>query len=161
MNNNNSNENTKPKHLISELGVLKCFSIGKRVSADKIKQYKDAMEKSSKSKKETELLLDDILKKEIGNEKNFSSIPGMIVDKPTVERQEYEKYLVEITYLASMLSKRIVDRNLKKMDKCYLIHVLVNMLNLNEEDFDQFHRSFEKFKAGECDSLEDDGLSSI
>ena len=45
---------------------------------------------------------------------------------------------------------------MKKFDKCYLINVLVNMLSLDEEDFDHFHHTFNKFKLGEIESPEDD-----
>lgn len=88
-----------------------------------------------------------------------SEVPGMVIEKPSQKRQNTEKRLIDLTYFASIISKKVTEKKLGKFDRCYLINVLVNMLGLSEEDFDVFHRTFNKFKNGEIESPEDDDLS--
>ena len=144
-----------PKHLILELGVLKSISIGKRPSADKVRNYKEKIKKVTKSKKEAEELLRQVIKKDIQKIIDPASVPGMIVDIPSTKRQASEKQLIDLTYFASIVSKKATEKSLKKFDLCYLINVLVNMLGLSENDFEKFHRKFNEFKTGEVDSPED------
>jgi len=144
-----------PKHLILELGVLKSISIGKRPSADKVRTYKEKIKKVTKSKKEAEELLKQVIQKDSQKMIDTSKIPGIILDVPSQKRQITEKKLIELTYFASVVSKKAIEKNLNKFDLCYLINALVNMLGLGEKDFEKFHRKFNEFKTGEIDSPED------
>lgn len=151
--------NTSPKHLITELGVLKSLSIGKRLSPDKVRDYKSKIKKITKTKEEAESLLNKVILKDAEKTMDTSEVPGMVIEKPSQKRQNTEKRLIDLTYFASIISKKVTEKKLGKFDRCYLINVLVNMLGLSEEDFDVFHRTFNKFKNGEIESPEDDDLS--
>jgi hypothetical protein len=146
-----------PKHLILELGVLKSISIGKRSSPDKIRSYKEKIKKIAKSKKEEEELLRKAIQKDVEKMIDPSKIPGIILDISSQKRQIAEKRLIDLTYFASIVSKKAIEKNLKKFDLCYLINSLVNMLELDENDFEKFRKKFNKFKTGEIDSPEDGG----
>jgi hypothetical protein len=150
-----------PKHLITELGVLKTFSIGKRLSADKINAYKSKIKKITKTKKEADLLLKQVIQKDAQKMAESDVVPGIVVDKTSDKRLEAEKKLVELTYFASIINKKVSEKKMEKFDKCYLINVLVNMLGLSEEDFDNFHQIFNKFKSGEIESPMDGDDTSL
>jgi hypothetical protein len=144
-----------PKHLITELGVLKSFSIGKRLSPDKVRTYKEKIKKITKSKEEAKNLLNQVIIKDAQKSIDTSAVPGLVIEKPSEKRQVTEKKLVDLTYFASVISKKVTEKKMGKFDRCYLINVLVNMLGLSEEDFDRFHQTFNKFKSGEIESPED------
>ena len=149
-----------PKHLITEMGVLKSISIGKRVSSNKVKEYQNKIKKITKSKEEADLLLKKVILKDAQNIIDPLKVPGIIVEKKSNQRQITEKRLVDLTYFSSIISKKISEKKMNKFDRCYLINVLVNMMSLSEEDFDKFHKTFNKFKEGEIESPEDDGAES-
>jgi hypothetical protein len=153
--------NMSPKHLITELGVLKSFSVGKRLGPEKVRDYKSKIRKITKDKKEAEKLLNQIISKEALEQFETNPLPGLIVDKVSDKRQKSEKMLIELTYFASIISKKVTEKKMKKFDRCYLINVLVNMLSLKEEDFDNFHRIFHRLKEGEIESPDDDDGTSI
>jgi len=85
-----------------------------------------------------------------------ATVPGIIMEKVSEKRQNAEKKLVNLTYFASVINKKVAEKDMLKFDRCYFINVLVNMLGLTEEDFDKFHQTFNKFKNGEIDAPEDD-----
>lgn len=149
-----------PKHLIIELGVLKSISIGKRLAPDKVRNYKEKIKKITKSKKKAEELLKQVIQKDAQKMINAVNVPGMILDVSSEKRQITEKQLIDITYFASVVSKKAIEKKLKKFDLCYLINVLVNMLKLNEDDFEQFHKKFNEFSSGDIDSTEEDDNST-
>ena len=144
-----------PKHLITELGVLKSFSLGKRMAADKMRDYKNKVKKMAKTKKEEDDLLRQIIVKDAQKYFNSVSVPGIISNKVSEKKLKAEKKLIDLTYFASIVSKKMIEKNMSKFEKCYLINILVNMLNLGEDDFDNFHKIFLKFKEGEIESPED------
>ena len=150
-----------PKHLITELGVLKSFSIGKRVSIDTIKKYKNKIKNITKTKAEADLLLKQVIQRDSQKMIDVASIPGILKDhvsdpgSGSVKRQAAEKNFVDLTYFASIISKKIADKKMSMFDKCYIVNTLVNILNLSEENFDTFHEIFEKFKSGDIESPED------
>ena len=143
-----------PKHLITELGVLKTFSIGKKLSSVKIKNCLSKMDKTNKTKEESENFLKHLIAKEAEKIINTTTVPGIVVDKISNKRQMTEKKLVDLTYFASIINKKVSEKGMEKFDKCYLINVLVNMLGLDEADFCHFHQTFHRFKMGE---IEDPG----
>jgi hypothetical protein len=144
-----------PKHLITEMGVLKSFSLAKKISADVVREYKNRIKKITKTKAQGEELLKQAVLREAQKEIDPSQVPGIIVEKKSGKRQETEKKLMGLTYFCSVISKKITEKKISKFEKCYIINVLINMMGLIEEDFDNFHNNFNKFKAGEIESPED------
>ena len=80
-------------------------------------------------------------------------IPGLIIDG--VEDAEEKKRIMELTYFASMIAKKLSEKQIDKYHSCYIINAIVNMLGLTEDNFDEFHKKFSKFKNG--DDKKDDG----
>lgn len=140
------------KHIITELGVLKNLSIGRRPSPQKLIEYKKRVSKITKTKTTADLLLEKIIAKDIKKNFNISDIPGIIRDEISLERQISEKKLIDLTYFASIISKKAIDKKLNKFELCYLINTMVNMMSLSEEDFNEFHKKFRDFESGNTDS---------
>lgn len=147
---------SSPKHLITELGVLRSCSIAKKISAERVRTYKRRIKKLAKSKEEAEELLQKVVLRDAQKEIDPSDVPGMIVEVKSNKRQSVEKKLMDLTYFSSIVSKKANEKELSTFDKCYIVNVLVNMLKLSEEDFDNFHRIFSKFKSGEIESPDED-----
>jgi len=80
-----------------------------------------------------------------------NKIPGLILENTNgiQANTEEEKRIIDLTYFASLISKTIAERNMNKYYSCYIINAIVNMLRLNDDDFENFHRQFGKFKSGE------------
>jgi hypothetical protein len=94
------------------------------------------------------------IKKEAKKSIEVETVPGIITDKSSEVKKETESKLIELTYLCSVIAKKIHEKELPVFYRCYIINVLVNMLGLDEGDFDTFHETFERFKNGEIDSPE-------
>lgn len=145
--------NESHKHLITELGVLKSFSVGKKLSLDSIREFKNKIKKTAKNSKEAESLLRKIIIRDSKKTVDISSIPGIIIDEKSSDRQKTEKKLLNLTCFSSIITKKISEKKFTKFDMCYIINVLVNMLNLSEEDFEKFHQQFNDFKNGDSEEL--------
>jgi hypothetical protein len=134
-------------HILAKEGILTTFSIAKKVTAKDVKKLRSKI-KSAKmdADKLHELLRTSIIKdtqKDIVTQK----IPGLIVGG--IEDSDEKKRIMELTYFASMISKKLSEKNIDKYHSCYIINAIVNMLGLTEENFDEFHKQFSKFKDGE------------
>jgi hypothetical protein len=152
-------------HILAKEGILTTFSIAKKVTASDIKTLRDKM-KTAKMDADAlhELLKMSIIentKKDIETQK----IPGLIIDG--VEDGEEKKRIMELTYFASMIAKKLSEKKIDKYHSCYIINAIVNMLGLTEENFDEFHKKFSKFKNGDKrddndnDTYDDGGLGEF
>jgi len=151
-------------HILAKEGILTTFSIAKKVTAKDVKKLRDKI-KSTKmdANKLQELLKESIIKE---TEKNLltQAIPGLIVG--SVEEAEEKKRIMELTFFASMISKKLSEKNIDKYHSCYIINAIVNMLGLTEDNFDEFHKKFSKFKDGDKGGTKDgeqpeDGLGEL
>ena len=133
-------------HILAKEGILTTFSIAKKVTAKDIKKLRDKMKNAKiDAKKMYELLQKSIVKE---TKKDFEShnIPGLIIDG--VETEEEKKRIVELTYFASKMAEKLLDKKIDKYHSCYIINAIVNILKLTEDDFNEFHEKFSKFKNG-------------
>lgn len=137
---------TTANHILAKEGILTTFSIAKKVSAKDIKRLRNKL----KSNKEDAEKFQDLLKKAVIKETQqilqTQNIPGLIING--TEDVEEQKKIMELTYFASIISKKLSDKKISKYHSCYIINAIVNMLGLTGEDFDEFHRKFSKFKNG-------------
>jgi len=141
-------------HILEQEGILTTFSIAKKVTAKDIKKLREKMKlEKMDSKKFQELLRETTIKQ---SKKDFDEqkIPGLIVDTSSSSSQK--KRIMELTYFASVISKKMSDKNIDKYHLCYIINAMVNMLHLTEEDFDSFHKKFSKFKGENGEKIEND-----
>lgn len=139
--------NQEVNHILSKEGILTTFSIAKKVAKKDIlnlqKQLELAKFKTSKFKKIfAEKMLEETKKAFLDHK-----IPGLIVPGQNIPDEEKRK-MMELTYFASVVAKKIGEKKINKFHSCYIINAIVNMLGLTESDFDEFHRKFSKYKDG-------------
>ncbi len=141
--------NTTPQHILAKEGILPSFSIAKKITALDIKRIKEKLitkfGKVNTSKLQS--LLKEAIIKETQTAMETQKIPGLIVDTP--EENEEKKRILELTYFASIIAKKLADKKINKYYSCYIINAVVNMLQLSEEDFENFHRKFSEFQNGD------------
>jgi hypothetical protein len=141
-------------HILSKEGILTTFSIAKRISVRDVQ----SLQKRIKGKKDTEENFKKLLKERVMKETQKAllerKIPGVLTPEggPIISEEEKKK-LMELTYLASVISKKLGEKNIDKYHSCYIINAIINMIGLTESDFDEFHRKFSKNK----DDRHDDG----
>jgi hypothetical protein len=152
----------KVNHLLSEMGILSSFSVAKKISEREFDNIFNKIDKRNKTRKEIDkLVVDAILKNNNKNKINVNEIPGVITNDENhsfsggasgqlnlVDKQlnKEKNKLIAYTCFASIISKKIVEKRLDKYHMYFIINAIVNMLNLNENDFDEFHKKFQEFK---------------
>jgi predicted nucleic acid-binding protein len=141
-----------PNHILAQEGILASFSIAKKVTIKDIKQLRTRLNKNSIS----QLELNNLVKQTVINETQVAiekqTVPGLIAAETMVSNFEEKKRLMELTYFASIVAKKLTEKKSNKYHLCFVVNALVNMLSLREEDFDEFHRKFSEFQEGESDN---------
>jgi len=141
----------KFKHILSQMGVLKTFSIARRISEEDIKKFTSQYSKLNKKN----LSITDFLRQEMTAkmQDDFinNRVPGLIFDDVEPTHEEHSK-LMDLTQFTSLVAKKMVEKKLNKFYHCFIIHSLVNMIGLTDEDFNEFHKKFSKFRNGEEES---------
>jgi hypothetical protein len=143
-------------HILATEGILTTFAIAKRVSAEDVTKIKNKVKKSAPANADSGTI-DDLLREAILEDTQKAimndEIPGLIFKK-IAEEDEQKKRLMELTFFASVIAKKMKEKKIDKYHSCYIINAIVNMLGLTENDFDDFH---DKFKNG-GNSDSDDSL---
>ena len=150
---------TSTSHILAQEGILTTFSIAKKVTTKDIKKLRDKMKSNNIDvEKLQEFLKKSVIEEAAVSMKN-SKIPGLIVEGQFVgeEKTEEDKKIMELTYFSSLVAKKITDKKTDKYYACYIINAMVNMLGLNDNDFEQFHKRFAKYKNGGKDPDTDNG----
>jgi hypothetical protein len=134
-------------HILAKEGILTTFSIAKKVSIKDIKKIRDKMKNTKVDANKMQDLLKRLIVKETQSKIDTQKIPGIILDGvENVEDVEEKKRLMELTYFASIIAKKLSEKKIGKYHSCYIINAIVNMLGLTEGDFNEFHKKFSKFK---------------
>jgi hypothetical protein len=137
-------------HILAQEGILATFSIAKRVTIKDVKHLRDRLKKEKISKSDLNSLIRQTVINETQQAIEKQTVPGLIV--ADMVNSEEKKRLMELTYFASIVAKKLTEKNSNKYHLCYVVNALVNMLGLKEEDFDEFHRKFSEFQSGESNS---------
>ena len=149
-------------HILSNEGILTTFQIAKRISKkDMLRQFKNKLQEGCKSKPSDQKLRKLLAKKIMEETKKAfinQTIPGLIVPGQNIPDQEKRK-MMELTYFASVVAKKIGEKQLSKFHACYIINAIVNMLGLDEKAFEDFHKKFSKLKDN--DDENNDGLENF
>ncbi len=142
-------------HVLTKEGILTAFSIAKKISTKDFKKFREKLKNTNKfnSDKFQQLLRNTIIK-ETQKTIETQNIPGLILEGS--EELEEKKRIMELTYFASIIAKKLTDKKIDKYHNCYIINCIVNMLQLTEEDFDNFHKKFSKFRDGNENDENDD-----
>jgi hypothetical protein len=134
-------------HILNVEGILKNFSIAKKISSVELREIKSKASKECASKEDyMELLKREIIRYTDDYVKK-NKIPGLIVKKKdglknfTIKDPVYIKLYKEASLLAKNLTK---GRNLEKRELIFLIMSLVGALELTQDDFNKFNREINK-----------------
>jgi len=142
------------KHILAQEGILTSFSIAKRITERDFSKLKKKLNSKTINDKEFQVLLKKSVKEETKKAIEENSIPGFICNGSDLRTDEERKRIMEFTYFATIIAKKINDKNISKYHSCYIINALVNLLRLNENDFDEFHNRFSEYR-GDSDEESD------
>lgn len=142
-------------HILSKEGILTSFSIAKKVTVKDIKKLRDTLKNSKMDAKKLQDALRKAVIKGAKETVDAQKIPGLLLDGIFAENEE-KKRIMELTYFASIIAKKLAEKKVGKYHSCYIINAIVNMLGLTEEDFDDFHKKFSKFREGKNENDERD-----
>ena len=140
-------------HILSKEGILTSFSIAKKVTVKDIKKLRDTLKSSKMDAKKLQDALRKAVVKRAKETVDAQKVPGLLLDGIFAENEE-KKRIMELTYFASIIAKKLAEKRVGKYHSCYIINAIVNMLGLTEEDFDDFHKKFSKFKEGKNENDE-------
>lgn len=137
---------TTANHILAKEGILTTFSIAKKVTAKDVKKLRDKLKSAKIDSDKLQELLRSTVIRETQKAIETQKIPGLIIEG--AEESEEKKRIMELTYFSSVITKKLSEKKIDKYHSCYIINAIVNMLGLTEQDFDEFHRKFSKFKEG-------------
>lgn len=137
-----------PTHLLSSLGILKSFSIAKRISKEEILDATKKIKKiyKEKSPEKIQELLKDVLLTKTKNYVSTEMPPGLIFPKKNPKKETLDKYYMELSIISQTLASKFVEQKLTKIQVCFIINAIVNLLGLGESDFEEFQKKFQKYK---------------
>jgi len=144
-------------HILSKEGILTSFSIAKKVTVKDMKKLCNKLKNSNVNDEKFQELLKESVIKKTKKSIDVQKIPGLILNGIFAENEEKKK-IMELTYFASIIAKKLTEKKIDKYYSCYIINAIVNMLGLTEEDFEKFHKKFAKFKEGGSENEEDEQL---
>lgn len=133
-------------HILAKEGILTTFSIAKKITATDVNKLRRKLKSAKVDSDKLHELLKSTIIKETQKAIETKKIPGLIIDG--LEESEEKKRIMELTYFASALAKKLSEKDINKYYSCYIMNAMVNILGLTEEDFDDFHKKFSKFKEG-------------
>jgi hypothetical protein len=142
-----------PIHLLNSLGILTSFSIAKKISKKEVLKESRKIKKifnEPNTEKFNQLLMDALIenaKKSVLTE----TPPGLIFPKTHPKKEELDSFYMELTAISQALSNQFVEQKLDKHQLCFILNAVINLLELTEEDFLNFHKRFRRY--------EDDNLS--
>lgn len=135
------------------MGVLKTFSIAKRISdADII-----ALTEKYNKMKNKNIPITEYMKRAIAKSMQDAfenrTVPGLIFADFVPTQEDHEK-MIALTQFSSLVAKKLVEKKIGKFYQCFVVNSIVNMLGLSDKDFDEFHRQFSKFEDDDEDDEE-------
>ena len=136
-------------HILVGEGVLISFSIARKLSHNDVKNLKEKIKNKNLSTEQIHSHLIEETKKIVNSKK----IPGLTEKESVIELNDEKKRIRELTYFSSLISKKIIEKNLNKYYMCYVINTLINLLKLNDEDFEDFYDKFSDEDDGGLDEV--------
>ena len=134
-------------HLLVQHGILVNFQIAKEIPMSEIKKIEKKLKPIYKNPKELTEKVNAELYKSTQNSILNEPIPGFF--SSGIFKKNPNK-LPELNSAAAQIGKFINDKKLSKMETCYMILSILNLLGMTDEDFKKYH----KLKDEESDSDE-------
>lgn len=150
-----------PAHLLSSLGVLASFSISKKVTKediDKITRKVKKLVREDDPVKFKKMLMESIIdnvKKTVEN----GPPPGLIFPKQSRKKQKLDKFYMELSAVANIVANKFIEQGFSKFQVCFIINAIVNILGINESDFEKFNAKYAEYRESlndESDEEDDD-----
>jgi hypothetical protein len=145
-------------HILTRLKILTSFSIAQRVTEKEIANFYKKHSSQGKSDFEIGELLKYSVLKEVKTALDNNKIPGLISHNEDLvtsnANDPVNKNIDVLNKLVAIIANKLNSKNFDKISLCYCINTLVNLLELTEEDFDEFHR---KTTSKHQDDIADDG----
>ena len=133
----------QPVHNLSQMGIMTSFSVAKKVTAEEATKFFHIKRKCGKTKKELEAMLQKKIERDIQTAVMNNQVPGLISISEWASESGMAKTvganLPELNRLISVISDKLLSSNYDKLSLCYFINTMVNILNLQEADFEKFH----------------------
>lgn len=151
--------NPQPIHILNQMGVIASFSVAKKVSEEDIQKFFVKGKKSGKTEAEIEKMIKNKILGEIQDAIMKQQIPGLLSPQDLAREMGMSKKIVdnmpELNRLIMVIAHKLSEKKYDKMSLCYLINSLVNLLGLQESDFEKFHR--QNSKDNDDGDNDDDG----
>lgn len=133
-----------PIHILNQLGILSSFSIAKKITEEDINKYYSKHKKLGKNNSQIGKMLSNKIMDDIQKAIKTNKIPGIVSEEELMESVGVDpsviKNIPDLNKIITVVSEKLSEKNYDKMSLCYFINSLVNILNLTEEDFTDFHK---------------------
>lgn len=132
---------SQPIHILTELGILKSFSVAKKITEKEIKNFFKIHRKKGLTDEAISKLLQENIVQEIKEALETQKIPGLNV--PVKFNGKQTKNLKQLATINEFIAQTTKDLKKKKYDKmtlCHFINSVVNIMGLTEHDFEEFHK---------------------
>lgn len=124
-------------HLIGKLGLLTSFSIAKVINVANINTFIKKCKKKKMSEQDIKLAIQQLEQEEMSKDFSTGNVPGILFNPNT------NSAISDLNSVASAIANQLLAHRFSKHNLCYFINLLVNMLQLNEDDFSRFHQGNE------------------
>lgn len=151
-------ETEGPTHLLSSLGVLAQFRIAKRVSKEELSKIKNKINRVYKEKDPEKLkqLITDALIESTRKHLSSTMPPGLILPKKNLKKEALDNYYMELSAVSQSFANKLVKQKMTKLDVCFIVNAIVNILGIGEDDFAEFHKRFQKYKDNNFDDEDEE-----
>ena len=126
------------------MGILTTFSVAKKISEEDIQNYFSKQKKAGKSERQIGDMLHDKILDDIQDALVNNRIPGLISSQEIAKQLGFDQSVIdkmpELDRLVMIIAQKLSDKKYDKMALCYFINSLVNILRLDEKDFEKFHQ---------------------
>lgn len=130
-------------HILSENGILTSFQIAKKIDEHHLKKMIEEIRSTTKSQKELQKKLKEKIIEDTNKNIFSENIPGILTDKNKLFEENLK--LKNYSDFAAKIVDTIKKNEIDSYHMCYIINVIINLLKLNEEDFENFNERFDKF----------------
>jgi hypothetical protein len=118
-------------HIIQSAGILKTFTVAKLMLQTEIEAIKEDVKKRTSTREEFERVFEEEFAKIANMHDPENPIPGIIYSTEPKKRGK------KMLKLIKQEKARLKKLNLTKSELCFYINGLVNMLELNQDDFEE------------------------
>ncbi len=130
-------------HILNVTGILKNFSIAKKITATELKEIKKRVSEDSANSYDYESSLKQEILRYTDNYIKKNKIPGLIINKKSglknfkIKNPKYARLYKEASLFARSLK---LDKKLSKKELIFFIISVIGYLELNQSDFENFNK---------------------